>query len=279
MNWSDTLTVAPGGDASVAATSRAQREKSRRSHRIRNLAAAIRGFGMMVVPSALFDLSLVGSVASAAWTYFALRRRRPATGLRLLRPVALAGSALAVTYPALVRPWMLRWGATDEEVRKPLPGDELVPRPGVSSTRAISVNAPVEMVWPWLAQIGQDRGGFYSYAWLENLAGCHMRNADHVHPEWQRRTVGEVVKLHPLTGCKVAAFEPNHALVLEGWGAFVVEPQDALHSRVILRSRVPRGWPTVFDVLLIELPHFIMERKMLHGIKERAELAYGRARL
>jgi hypothetical protein len=83
-----------------------------------------------------------------------------------------------------------------------------------------------------------------------------------------------VVKLHPATGCPVAAFEPNRALVLKGWGAIVVEPLDAQRTRVILRSRTPRGWPAVLGALLIEAPHFIMERKMLLGIKRRAEQAY-----
>src|SRR5947209_19113016 len=91
---------------------------------------------------------------------------------------------------------MMHWGATDEERLKRVPCDELVPDPITTSTRAITVNTPVEVVWPWLAQIGQDRGGFYSYDWLENLAGCKMDNADRIHPEWQQRAIGEVVKLH-----------------------------------------------------------------------------------
>ncbi len=232
---------------------------------------AARGFGMMVGPSALFDLFLAGGVVATIRGML----DGPRTHLgRLARPVAGLGAVLAVVYPTIIRPWMLRWGATDEERRKPLPGDELVPDPATTSTRAITVNAPVGAVWPWLAQIGQDRGGFYSYAWLENLAGCHMKNADRVHPEWQQREVGDLVKLHPAVGCPVAAFEPNRALALKGWGAFVVEPLDAEHTRVILRSRTPRGWPAVFGVLLIEAPHFVMERKMLLGIKRRAEQAY-----
>jgi hypothetical protein len=156
---------------------------------------------------------------------------------------------------------------------KPLPGDELVPNPAIESTRAIVVGAPVEEVWPWLAQIGQDRGGFYSYEWLENLAGCRMCNTDRIHPEWQHREVGERVYLHPAIGLKVTVFEPGRAIVLEGWGAFVVEPIDENRTRVLLRSRVPRGWVMLYYLLTIEVPHFIMERRMLKGIKERAERA------
>ena len=157
---------------------------------------------------------------------------------------------------------------------KPLPGDELVPNPAIESTRIITVNAPVEEVWPWLAQIGQDRGGFYSYEWLENLAGCRMRNADRIHPEWQHREVGERVFLHPAFGLKVASFESGRAIVLEGWGPFVVEPIDEKSTRVIIRSRVPRRLDVLLYYLLtFEIPHFVMERRMLLGIKERAERA------
>ena len=134
------------------------------------------------------------------------------------------------------------------------------------------MHARVEEVWPWLAQIGQDRGGFYSNEWLENLAGCRMRNADRIHPEWQHREVGERVFLHPTVGLKVAAFEPGKAIVLEGWGSFVVEPIGEEGTRVIMRSRVPRRLGVLLYYLLtIEIPHFIMERRMLKGIKERAE--------
>ncbi|HMA26843.1 MAG TPA: hypothetical protein VKO62_04340, partial [Solirubrobacterales bacterium] len=87
-----------------------------------------------------------------------------------------------------MRLWMRSWGVEDEE------GTTTEP------VHAIEVDAPAEQVWPWLAQLGQDRGGFYSYEWLENLAGCRMRNADRIHPEWQHREIGEKVMLHPLNG-------------------------------------------------------------------------------
>jgi len=228
---------------------------------------AVRAFGVVLGPSLVLDLfAVLGTLAVASgWP---LRTRE---GLaRLLRPLAIFGATLPWAYAFFIRPWHLRWGATDEELGKPLPGDELVPHPGIESTRAITVNAPVEQVWSWLAQIGQDRGGFYSYEWLENLAGCRMRNADRVHPEWQHREVGETVYLHPATGMKVATFEPGRTIVLEGWGAFVVEPIDEKSTRVILRTRVPRG-AMLYYLLGIEIPHFVMEQRMLKGIKEQAE--------
>jgi hypothetical protein len=127
--------------------------------------------------------------------------------------------------------------------------------------------------------MGQDRGGFYSYTWLENLAGCHMRNADEVVPEWQELKVGDSVWLHPKAPpTKVAAIEPGRAIVLKGWGAFVLKPIDEKTTRLIIRSQGDYDpdlknaalnfllWRVVF-----EPAHFIMERKMLMGIKERAE--------
>ena len=173
-------------------------------------------------------------------------------------------------YVLKIRPWLLAWGATPAERRKSLPEDELVPDAGSQSTRAVTIDAPVGDVWPWLAQIGQDRGGFYSYEWLENLAGCRMRNADRIHPEWQHREVGETVLLHPANGLALARFDPNRVLALEGWGAFVLEPLDRERSRLIARGR-RRRIAAVPYALLMEIPHFVMERKMLLGIKERAE--------
>lgn len=231
----------------------------------------VRAFGVTIGPSLLLDLFVATSTLYVV-TGGIMRPKKRTAGL--LRPLAILGAVLPWAYALVVRPWHLRWGATDEEVGKPLPGDELVPNPAIESTRAITVNAPVEEVWPWLAQIGQDRGGFYSYEWLENLAGCRMRNADSVHPEWQHREVGERVFLHPAFGLKVAAFEPGRAIVLEGWGPFVVEAIDEKSTRVIIRSRVPRRLEVLLYYLLtFEMPHFVMERRMLKGIKERAERA------
>src|SRR5689334_7890503 len=88
-------------------------------------------------------------------------------------------------YAAWLRPMHLRWGATSQEVSRPLPGDDLVPHPKGKSTHAITINSPAPNIWPWLVQLGQNKGGFYSYSWLENLVGCHMRNTDRIVGEWQ----------------------------------------------------------------------------------------------
>jgi hypothetical protein len=220
----------------------------------------VRGFGVMLGGS----LALAGA---AAWSAGSAGRAL-ARGTRP-RPFALAGAAGAVAYILLVRPSLLNWGARPEERLKVLPGDELVEPSGVQTTRAVTIEAAVEEVWPWLAQVGQDRGGFYSYEWLENLAGCRMRNADRIHPEWQNREIGETVKLHWASGLKLARFEPNRVYGFQGW-YFVIEPEGA-NTRLIARGRYSRGLASVAYALLLELPHFIMERKMLLGIKERAE--------
>src|SRR5262245_2575048 len=110
----------------------------------------------------------------------------------------LGGILLAVvTYVVLVRPWHMSWGTTKEERRGSLPGDDLVPQPISQATHAITICAPAAEVWPWLVQMGQGRGGFYSYDWLENLFGCNIQNAGQIIPQWQDLKVGAGVRLHP----------------------------------------------------------------------------------
>jgi hypothetical protein len=160
---------------------------------LRRTVNAARAFGVTLGPSVIFDL-LLG--AAAVGTLTGRLRLHPLTSReRAVRDLTILGGITLAAYLLAFRPWMQGWGATKDEKRKGLPGDEQVLNPWKSSTRAITVHAPVEKVWPWLAQIGQDRGGFYSYHWLENLAGCHIRNAGTIHPEWQCREISEVVKL------------------------------------------------------------------------------------
>ena len=152
---------------------------------------------------------------------------------------------------------------------------------------AVTIQAPVDSVWQWLAQIGQDRGGFYSYDWLERVFGADIRNADAIVPEWQSRIAGDFVRAvqpsylggilgHNL-GWNVRQVEPGRAIVLENWGAFVLEPMGPRLTRMHIRTR-GAGVPTASGIaitpaslLLFEPAHFIMERGMLLGIKERAE--------
>jgi len=193
---------------------------------------------------------------------------------------AVAITLVAFVYWFLVRPWHLRWGATEDELQQLLPGDEMAPpHPKLAATHAIIINAPAADVWPWLVQMGQTRGGFYSYTWLENLVGCHMRNANWIMPEWQSLKVGDRVWLHPKAlPLKVLAIEPGRAIVLEKIWAFILRPIDEQTTRLIVRGRGDYNpdlknaflnflaWRVVF-----EPAHFIMERKMMLGIKQRAE--------
>jgi hypothetical protein len=192
---------------------------------------------------------------------------------------AIGGVAALSAYAFLVRPWHLRWGATDEEVNMPLPGDEFIEDPKLNATHAITINAPATDVWPWLVQLGQRRGGFYSYTWLENLVGCEMHNANRIVPEWQDLKVGDEVWLHPKAPpLRVLAIEPGRAIVLEKCWSFILHPIDENTTRLIIRGRGefnPDLKNGLLNLLLwrgiFEPAHFIMERKMLLGIKQRAE--------
>jgi hypothetical protein len=215
----------------------------------------------------------------------AAHRRR-----RLLRGVGAAASVLFVAWLALVilaRPWQLRWGSTAEELRRPLPGDAPGVRPSFQIQHAVVIPAQPDEVWPWLAQLGHDRGGFYSYSWLENGFGLHVRNADRIHPEWQRIAAGDSVLSTPddylgtgrRFGWRVAAAEQNRLLVLESWGAFVLEPSGDGTTKLIVRTRgAGRDGPGALvlaplGLMVLEPAHFIMERRMLLGIRERVEAA------
>jgi hypothetical protein len=176
-------------------------------------------------------------------------------------------------------------GATDDEADGPLPGDDLIPHSDLSATRAITVRASADQVWPWIAQLGQGRGGFYSYDLLENLAGCDIHSADRIIPEWQTIRVGAEVKLAPQVGLEVAALKPARALVLRGgvtmgstpppydfsW-AFVLREQPDGTTRLLVRERY--GYTRWWAPLLVEpvqVVSFVMSQKMLRGIRDRAE--------
>ena len=195
--------------------------------------------------------------------------------------LSLTGGGLAALYTFVLRPWHLRWGATDAEIETPLPCDELVEHPKLNATHAITINAPVSRVWPWLVQIGQTRGGFYSYAWLENAVGCQMHNANRVHSEWQDLKVGDEVWLHPKAPpLRVLATEREKYIALEKCWTFYLKPVEENRTRLIIRGRGDY-YPDfrnallnfIYFRLLFEPAHFIMERKMMLGIKERAEAA------
>jgi hypothetical protein len=206
--------------------------------------------------------------------------------------LALVGGCLAVLVGA--RRWHQHWGATDEEIARALPGDDLIPDSRLDSTHAITIHAPAERIWSWLAQAGYGgRAGFYSYDVLERRFGA--RDTDRLNPELPALTAGDTVPFYPGMPMTVALADPPHALVLwlvtsankaidptGPWGqehvawswAFVLEPVDATTTRLLTRMRVTYR-PTVrwapYVHLLLEPAHFVMGRRQLLGLRERAE--------
>ena len=200
-----------------------------------------------------------------------------------MRALALGSGGAAVV--ALARGRYLHWGSTAAELATALPGDELVPNANITATRAITIPAAADVVWPWIAQLGQGRGGFYTYDFLENLVGCDIHSADRIVPEWQPIAVGDEVRLHPEVGLRVAVVYPGTALVLRGgipmgpvappydftW-AFIVRAQDDGTTRLVVRERYEytRWWSSLL-VEPVQLVSFIMSQRMLRGIKQRAQ--------
>ncbi len=196
-------------------------------------------------------------------------------------------------YQHTIRPWHTRWGATDHEVARAMPGDDLVPGATLQTTRAITIPAPPERVWSWLVQIGQGRGGFYSYDLLENLMGLDIHSADQIVPELQDLQVGDAIPVEPGGGgFQIVALEPERLLVgyIDGGSAgevgaffarigaastwaFQLEPRPDGATRLVVRWRA--RWPLSASLphllvgLLIEPVEFLMEQKMMLGIRDR----------
>ena len=189
-------------------------------------------------------------------------------------------------FSPLLRNWYSRWGAEEEEIKMPLPGDDLLPQWKLITTRAVEIQSAPQDIWPWLVQLGQNKGGLYSYERLENIAGCKMKNADQVIPEFQTINKGDKVTLGPegypfyltndyfpekhliLTGA-----DPNGENLLFAW-TFFLKPEGEKKTRLIVRSRT--NYEPGFGNVLIwrvftEPVSFVMERQMLWGIKARAE--------
>jgi len=215
-----------------------------------------------------------------------------ADGRGLLENVGGAFQILWALLTPFLRRARDRWGTLDAELGRSWPGDNLVPRPRWQYLHGIAVDAPAARVWPWVAQIGQGRGGFYSFERLENLVGCRIRNADQVLTEHQDLAQVEGIRLAEKTPpLRVAVVEPGRALVVQGrdvrgksadadgqvnvsWG-FFVEQVNEERCRLLARYRVDHGPGLVLALFygpwLVGPIAFVMQRKMLRGIKARAE--------
>jgi hypothetical protein len=242
--------------------------------------------GLYVLPGMALDIALI----------FAVVRLNDRTTLVMAKPArrwgrrAHAVAALFLVYVSVAilgRPWAMRFGTTGADRAAELFGDSLNPAAGYVVDNAIRIDAPADSVWPWLAQIGQDRGGFYSYDWLERAVGVRIRNADSIVLAWQDRKVGDFVRATQPTylggafaddlGWRITAIDPGRAIVLDKWGAFIVRPIDDRTSQLYIRQRNP-GTPSFVGnlfapvgLLVLEPAHFIMQRGMLRGVKRRAE--------
>jgi hypothetical protein len=201
--------------------------------------------------------------------------------------LAVIASLLLIAYVGsafVLWPVYRSWGTPAGEFALTLPGDEPDRNPAIQIQHAVTVNAVPEDVWQFLVQLGQDRAGFYSYDWLERAFGVDIHNRVDVRPEWQARAAGDFVPatqpgylglFRDRLGWRVTHVEPARALVLEHWGAFVLQATDDGKTRFIIRSTVSNAhipvWSAALNMVAFQVPHFIMERKMMLQIKALAE--------
>jgi hypothetical protein len=207
--------------------------------------------------------------------------------MRTIRPALAVGAAAAAiatvgpaAYVLFFRRWCLTWGARDDEVAAKLPGDELLPGADLVSTRAITVDAPPEAIWPWLVQMGSGRGGAYTYDWIENLFGLNMHSADEILPEYQHIAVGDKLPMGPDgPAMTVEVLDPRRTLAVriadQNWVWIFALMPEGESTRLISRNRIvtsalsPVG--RLSYTVFMEPGSLVMERKMLLGLKQRAE--------
>ncbi|HEX5748780.1 MAG TPA: hypothetical protein VFZ09_21240 [Archangium sp.] len=234
--------------------------------------AMIRGSAVMLGPAVVVDGLLAASVLAASAAAWEQGRRSG----RLLWKLAAVGALTPWVYRLFLRSSMMRLGATRQEEQQSLPGDELIPdRRATELTHALTLRARPEDIWPWLVQIGSgERGGFYSYDWLERLAGAPVHSVDRILPEYQQPKVGDLI--NPDGSWRVLRVDPGRAFVFGDkdfvW-ALVVQPVDEERSRLLVRFRVSPRQAGPFASGLIVLPHLLMQKKMMKGLRRRIERA------
>jgi hypothetical protein len=188
---------------------------------------------------------------------------------------------LGLIYWVPIRRWYRHWGASEAEIERAMPGDAEVPSAAYETTLAVTVDAPPADIWPWLVQMGYRRGGLYSYDWLDRLFGfLDAPSAERILLEFQRLEVGDVIPVGRGDGFPVKTIEPFRTLVLGGetdgfqwtW-QFGLYPVDERRTRLVSRNRarLSRTVGSTLFMCLLEPAAFIMTRKMLLGLKRRAE--------
>jgi len=215
------------------------------------------------------------------------------TGMKKALSVIATIAVAFVLFFAVERPWFMGWGASQDEQNAALPGDGFASGAALQSTRAVTILAPIDRVWPWVAQLGQDRGGFYSYEILEDLVGCEMPNTSRIMPEHQTWKSGDKLWMYPpskldgLGGAPLVAYRPGQYLVFatrrigappsareDGTWGFYLEPAGEHSTRLIVRGRGAGGVSGLAAVIhfgIFEPVHFVMERRMMSNIKVLAE--------
>jgi hypothetical protein len=196
--------------------------------------------------------------------------------------VAVVIMASCILLRPLLRRWYSAWGTTEDETVMELPGDEFVPHRISGYTQTVAIRAPVDSVWPWVAQTGQGRGGYYSYELLENLVGCDIHNTNRILPEYQDIKVGDTIIMHPkVPAIPVVIVEPGKTLALGGrqdkdtaniWIFFITRKGSvtrlisrwSFEYKPVLVNKIIYNW-------LIEPIAVVMQRKMLLTIKQLAE--------
>jgi hypothetical protein len=185
-----------------------------------------------------------------------------------------------------LRSLLMHWGSTTIERNKYYPGDSIVPAPGMMTTIAITIDKPPSAIWPWIVQMGLNKGGFYSYTWLENMFGCKLHNANTIHPEWQNTREGDIEPVcsaalkKQMPGWVVVTLIPNEAFVYKitsdsTWTmGYYIDSINTSQSRLITRMRYNSRktfWDQIVDKVWMEWAHCIMQRGSITGIKERSE--------
>jgi len=184
---------------------------------------------------------------------------------------------LVLCYLTLFRPWQLRWGATDDEIKHSMPGDDIVGKPSFNATRAVTINAPAENIYPWIVKMGVKRAGWYSYDLLDNLG---RKSAESILAKHQNIQVGDLIPISPdgKQGMRVKDFRKNEWMLWWdkigdcSW-VWEIYSEGEAHSRLVTRVRVKYRWfsPAILFNLIIEFFDILMMRKCMLGIRRRAE--------